>query len=365
MRAVVLVGGEGTRLRPLTFTIPKQMLPVVEVPMIERVLGHLAQHGVTEAVLSLGYRPDAFLALFEQGRLGDMAVRCVVEPMPMGTGGAIRYAARSAGIDDTFLALNGDNLTDVDITALVAFHRMRSAEGTLELHRVEDATPFGLVSTAPDGRVEAFVEKPRPGEPGFTGGGNINAGVYVFEPSVLDRVPDTQPASIEREVFPFMAADGTLFATITHRYWATTDTPALYLHTQFDLLDGVRPPPPAPGAVLRDGPDDGVWLLGEPVIDGYVSGPSVVGTAAYVHAGARVERSVIGAGARLAEGVQVRNSVIMAGASIHAGAHVEGSIVGEEAIVGERAQLSDLTVVGCRFEVDPDVHLAGARLPVA
>ena len=365
MRAVVLVGGEGTRLRPLTLTVPKQMLPVVEVPMIERVLGHLAGHGVTEVVLSLGYRPETFQALFPEHRLGDLAVRCVVETQPLGTGGAIRFAALAAGIDGTFLALNGDNLTDLDVTALIDFHRRTGAEGTISLHRVDDASAYGLVTTEAGGRVLAFVEKPPPGSPAAAGGGDINAGTYVFEPSALDRIAPDGPVSIEREVFPPMAADGTLYAVLSDSYWTGTDTPALYLRAQLDLLDGRRPPPPAPGARLRDGAHDAVWLLGESVIDGHVEGPSLVGPAAYVHAGARVDHSVIGAGARVADGAVVRDSVLMEGASIHAGAVVDGSIVGHEAVVGEGARITGLTVVGARYEVEPKATLDGDRVPAS
>ena len=364
MRAVVLVGGEGTRLRPLTLTVPKQMLPVVEVPMIERVLANLARHGVSEAVLSLGYRPEAFLALFPEERLGALKVTCVVEKEPLGTGGAIRYAALAAGIDDTFVALNGDNLTDLDVTALVDFHRRRGAEGTIDLHHVEDASAFGLVTTDAAGRVLAFVEKPRPGQPGYVGGGDINAGTYVLQPAMLDRIPPARAVSIEREVFPPMAADGTLYALLSTSYWTGTDTPALLLQAHLDLLDGRRPPPPAPGSRLQDGGDGrgGVWLLGESVIDGVVEGPSLVGAAAFVHAGAIVHRSVIGAGARVAGGAEVRNSVLMEGASVHARAVVDGSIVGPEAVIGEGAVLTGLTVVGGGVEVEPKAQLDGARV---
>ncbi|MEW6154851.1 MAG: NDP-sugar synthase [Actinomycetota bacterium] len=364
MRAVVLVGGEGTRLRPLTLAMPKQMLPVAEVPMIERVLAHLGGHGVTEAVLSLGYRPGPFLSLFPEGRMGDIALRFVVEPEPMGTAGAIAYAAREAGVDETFVAVNGDVLTDLDVSALVTSHRHWGAEGTIALHHVADASAYGLVTTDASGRVKAFVEKPGPGQlAAVAAGGDINAGTYVLEPSVLDRVPVGRAVSIEREVFPPMASEGVLYAAVSGAYWLDTGTPALYLQAQLDLLDGLRPPPPAPGAVRRDGAHGPVWLLGEPVIDGLVSGGSLVGTAAFVHAGARVERSVIGAGARLAEGAEVRGSVLMAGASVHAGAVVEGSIVGEEAVVGEGAQVRGLSVVGKAMEVPPGAYLDGERFP--
>ena len=359
MRAVVLVGGEGTRLRPLTLDTPKQMLPIAEVPMIERVLGHLGTHGVRDVTLSLGYRPDAFFLVFPGERFGDVSIRYAVEPEPLGTAGAIRFAAEAARIDETFLAINGDVLTDLDVTALVEFHRRTGADGTLALARVEDPSAFGMVTTEPDGRVRAFVEKPPPGE---LADAAINAGTYVLEPRVLSRIPEGRASSIEREVFPPMADEGRLYAMISDSYWIDTGTPALYLQCQLDLLDGRRPPPPAPRAHRRQG---GVWVLGEPVIDGAVIGPALVGTAAYVQTGARVEHSIVGSGARVYGGAVVRDSVLLPGSSVHSNAVVDGSIVGEGAVVGRGARLSGLTVVGGSVEVEPDARLTGVRLPVA
>ena len=201
MRAVVLVGGFGTRLRPLTLTTPKQMLPVGHRPMIERVVGHLADHGVDEAVLSLGYRPDAFIEAYPDD-LCRGALTYAVEPEPLDTAGAIRFAALDAGIDDTFVVVNGDVLTDLDIDALVRFHRASGAEGTIHLTPVEDPSVFGVVPTDDDGRVVAFIEKP-PRDEAPTN--RINGGTYVLEPSVLDRIAGDRRVSIEREVFP---ADG-------------------------------------------------------------------------------------------------------------------------------------------------------------
>ncbi|MBV8462879.1 MAG: nucleotidyltransferase family protein, partial [Acidimicrobiales bacterium] len=196
MRAVVLVGGEGTRLRPLTLTVPKQMLPVAEQPMIERVLGQLARHGVSEAVLSLGYKPDAFINAYPQGTVGDVRVTYAVEPEPRDTAGAIRFAATQAGIDDTFVAVNGDVLTDIDIGSLVELHRQRAAAATIALTPVEDPSAFGVVPTDEEGRVTAFIEKP-PRDEAPTN--LINAGIYVLEPSVLDLVAPDVRVSIERE----------------------------------------------------------------------------------------------------------------------------------------------------------------------
>ena len=235
MRAVVLVGGEGTRLRPLTLTTPKQMLPIVEQPMIERVLGHLATHGIDDAVLSLGYRPDAFINAYPSGTIAGVALTYAVEPTPLDTAGAIRFAANHAGIDDTFVVVNGDVLTDSDISALIDFHRSSGAEGTISLTPVEDPSAFGVVPTDPQGRVEAFIEKP-PRDEAPTN--YINAGTYVFETSVLDRIPADRRVSIERETFPALVESGTLYALGSEAYWLDTGTPDAYLR---------GPPGPAAG----------------------------------------------------------------------------------------------------------------------
>ena len=205
VRAVVLVGGEGTRLRPLTLTVPKQMLPVVEQPMIERVIGHLADHGIDEAVLSLGYRPDAFIDAYPAGTIAGVRLIYAVEPTPLDTAGAIRFAAEQGAVDETFVVVNGDVLTDSDISELIDFHRRRGAEATISLTPVDDPSSFGVVPTDDQGRVEAFIEKP-PRDEAPTN--LINAGTYVLEPSVLGRIPDDRPVSIERETFPAIVEAG-------------------------------------------------------------------------------------------------------------------------------------------------------------
>ncbi|MBV8236828.1 MAG: NDP-sugar synthase [Acidimicrobiia bacterium] len=355
MRAVVLVGGEGTRLRPLTFTTPKQMLPVAEVTIIERVLGHLAAHGVTDAVLSLGYQPDAFLSAFPDDRAAGVSLSYAIDPEPLDTAGAVGFAARSAGIDETFVVVNGDVLTDQDLTALVEFHRARSADATLALTRVDEPSAFGVVVVDDAGLVDAFVEKPAPG----TAPSNlINAGTYVLEPSVLRRIPEGR-SSIERLVFPALAAERCLYAAPSTAYWIDVGTPPTYLQAQLDLLDGVRGEPPAPGAEERG---DGVWILGRPMVDGEVVAPALVGDAAYVADRARVQRSIVGAGARVERDAVVRDSVLLPGALVREGAVVDHSIVGERAVVGECARLSDLSVVAGSTTVDARQELAGARL---
>ncbi len=330
-RAIVLVGGFGTRLRPLTNSIPKQMLPIVNRPMIEHVLDHLAAHGIGEAVLSLGYRPDAFREAYPASRHGDVELTYAVEPEPLDTAGAIRFAADHAGVDDTFVVCNGDVLTDLDIADLVARHRAAGATGTIALHRVADPSAFGVVPTDSDGRVQAFVEKPPPGEAPTDA---INAGTYVLEPAVLERIAAGEPVSIERVTFPEMVAAGELYAFVSDTYWIDTGTPATYLQAQLDLLDGVR------GAA-----------------------PAGVAEGARLAADAQVQRSAIADGVTVGERASITDSVVMAGATIGEGAVVAGSIVGPQANVGADAQLRDLSVLGAAAEVAEGESLHGVRRP--
>jgi mannose-1-phosphate guanylyltransferase len=355
VRAIVLVGGEGTRLRPLTLAIPKQLLPVAEVPLIERVLAHLAEHGVTEAVLSMGYQPDAFFDAFPGDRCAGVHLLYAVEPEPLDTAGAIRFAAVTADVtDETILVINGDVLTDLDVTALIGFHRANDAEATIALTRVDDPSSFGVVPTDDCGRVTAFVEKPPPGEAPTD---LINAGTYVIEQSVIDRIPAGRRASVERETFPAIVEEGRLYALASEGYWLDTGTPAKYLEANLDLLD--RDGPPAPGARART---PGLWSLGAPIVDGELVAPVLVGDAAFIAANARVSRSVIGAGSRVAAGATVEGSVLLPGAAIAAGAVVRGSIVGAGGMVGEDARVVGASVIGCRAAVAAGATVDGERV---
>ncbi|MGH9118874.1 MAG: sugar phosphate nucleotidyltransferase [Acidimicrobiales bacterium] len=302
MRAVVLVGGFGTRLRPLTNTVPKQMLPIVDRPMIEWVVGHLVDHDVDDVVLALGYRPDAFQDRYPDGRCAGADLHYSVESEPLGTAGAIRFAATDAGIDDTFIVVNGDVLTDLDLSAMVAVHASHGGEATIALHEVDDPSRYGVVDLDAGGRVRRFVEKPaREEAPSHL----INAGTYVLDPSVLERIPFGRGVSIERETFPELAADGAMWAVNDDGvYWIDTGTPEDYLQVQLDLIDGRRP-------VRIDGID-----------------PTAV-----VHPEAIVRRSVAGAHTVIERRAELCDSVIMTGARIGAGASVRGALVGPFEVV--------------------------------
>ncbi len=356
MKAVVLVGGEGTRLRPLTLTSPKQMLPIVGVPMIERVLGQLASHGIDEAVLSLGYLPDAFMKAYPDGTAAGVALAYAVEPQPLDTAGAVRFAATFAGVDDTFVVVNGDVLTDLDLTGLMAFHRERGAEGTIALHPVSDPSAFGVVPTDDDGRVVAFVEKP-PRDDAPTN--EINAGTYVLEPSVLERIPVTGRVSIERETFPAMVRDGRLFARSDTAYWLDTGTPGAFLEANFDYLAGKRGPVVAPGLADRG---DGVLTEGVSDLEGDVVGPSVVFAGCVLEPGARVERCIVGRGSVVSTGAVISDSVLMDGCHVAADAKVAGSIMGPRSIVGQRADVRAVSVLGADAVVSSGTVVDGERV---
>jgi mannose-1-phosphate guanylyltransferase len=331
VRAVILVGGFGTRLRPLTSKTPKQMLPVVGLPMIERVVTSLAGFGVTDAVLSLGYRPDAFIAAYPDDSCAGVAIHYAVEPEPLDTAGAVRFAAQDGGIEHTFLVINGDVLTDLDVNALWDFHHRSGAEGTIALTPVDEPSRYGVVPIDDDGRVEAFVEKPPPGEAPTNW---INAGTYVLEPTVLDRIPAGRRVSIERVTFPEMVIDGSLFALHSDAYWIDAGTPATYLQAQLDLIDGRR--------------GDRV-----PAVD----------ASATVHADAVIDHAVVMAGCEVAAGVVLRDSVLLPGAKVDRDAVIDRSIVGARSAIGAGARLAGLTVIGDDMRVDGGAVLDGGRVP--
>jgi mannose-1-phosphate guanylyltransferase len=357
MRAVVLVGGEGTRLRPLTYSTPKQMLPIVEVPMIVRVLESLARHGVDTAVLSLGYRPDAFIEAFPESVAGGVRLEYVVEEEPLDTAGAVRFAALERGIDDTFLVLNGDVLTDFDIGGLVALHRERAAACTIALTPVADPSRFGIVVTDEAGLVREFVEKPPPG----TEPSNLaNAGIYVVEPAVVERIAGGRRVSIERETFPALAAEGSLYAFSSDAYWLDTGTPAQYVAAQVDIVAGRRAGVALPPC---EEVEPGVFVAAGASVVGTLEAPCYVGAGASVGAGAHVTGSVISAGAAIGPAATVVGSVVLGGACVGEGCKVVVSVVGPRAVIGARAQVGGGSVVGGGAEVPPGAELLGERFP--
>ena len=314
LTAVVLVGGKGTRLRPLTETTPKPMLPLLGRPLLEYTFDQLRHAGVRRVVLASGYLPTQIEAYF--GRNADgVALEYCVEPTPLGTAGGIRFAAEQ--LDETFLALNGDTLRDVDLRPLVRFHRKRGARATILLTRVADPSRYGLVDVDARGRVRGFREKPPPGEIETD---LVNAGVYVLEPDVLDLVQPGKPVSIERDVFPLLAEEGSLYALPLDGYWLDVGTPESYLQAHFDLL--------ARAAEMRV--DAAASVAG----GARVVPPAVVSPGASVGIGATIGPfAYVGEGASVGDYAVVERAVLLPNATLDARAAARSSIVAPAAVL--------------------------------
>lgn len=318
MQAIVLVGGEGTRLRPLTDDVPKPALTLVDRPFLAYMIEWLASHGVSEVVLACGFLPGVLRGALGDGEHAGVHLSYVVEPDRRGTAGAIRFAADSLGdrLEDRFLALNGDILTDLDLGALLRVHEDRQAQASLALYPVEDSSAYGLVSHDDDGAVTEFLEKSGEAVPG-----EVNAGAYVLERSVLDLIAPGQEVSIERDVFPRLIGSG-LQGLRLDGYWMDIGTPERYLAASWDILEGrvkthVRPT--APGLFVGAGAE--------------IAATATVGP-----------RAVLGPGGTVAEGATVRESVLLDGCTVGAGARVSGSILAAGVNVGPGTTLVDAVV---------------------
>jgi mannose-1-phosphate guanylyltransferase len=318
MQAIVLVGGEGSRLRPLTNTVPKPALTLVDRPFLAYMVEWLGSHGVSEVVFACGFLPDRLREALGEGEREGIALTYVIEPERRGTAGAIRFAAEALGgrLDDRFLALNGDVLTNFDLGLLLRSHAEREALATIGLYAVDDSSTFGLVECDAAGSVASFTEKTGVAKPG-----DVNAGAYVLERSVLDLIAPGEAVSIEREVFPRLVGAG-LCATRLDGYWVDIGTRETYLEATWDILEGrvetaVRAS--APGLYLAAG--------------GAISGSARVGP-----------RAVVSADCTVDAGAEVSESVLLDGASVGAGARVSGSILAPGAVVEPRAQVVDTMV---------------------
>jgi NDP-sugar pyrophosphorylase family protein len=334
MKAILLAGGQGTRLRPLTLQTPKPVVPIFDRPFLQYQIDRLrALPEVDEVVLSLNYQPERIEAVFGDGSASGVRLRYVVEPRPLGTGGAIKFAAGDTR-GEPILVFNGDVFTSVDLAALLRLHRERRARATIVLTPVENPAAYGLVETEPDGRVRAFVEKP---EPDAIRCNTINAGIYVLEPETLDRIPADTVFSIERGYFPSLIADHEPFiAHVSDGYWIDIGTPAKYRQAHADIMDG--------------------RFVAAPFADR--AGQSVVASDAAVDPGATIEAPCfIGAGARVAAGARIGTySVIGAGCAIGEGAQIDGAILWPGTTVGAGARIgASLAGHGCRFDAAVEV----------
>jgi mannose-1-phosphate guanylyltransferase len=336
VQAVILVGGEGTRLRPLTSTVPKPVVPLVDRPFIVFMLEWLARHGVDDVVMSCGFLATAVRNVLGDGSQYGLRLRFVEEPEPRGTAGALKYAEDL--LDERFLMLNGDVLTDIDLTAQIAQHEATGAVGTLALVPVSDPTAYGLVRLQDDKSVSEFVEKPSADEIDTR---LISAGAYVLERAVLDLIPADRNVSIEREVWPQLVGQG-LFGYAAEAYWLDIGTPERYLQGTFDILEGQV----VTAVVDRLGP--GYLSVGERVqLDGRIVPPALVDRGCTIAAGAHVGSLVVlGEGVSVGEGTTVERSVVLNGAEIGAGCVLRDCIVAAGVRIGDGSEISGGAVLG-------------------
>ncbi len=355
MQAVILVGGEGTRLRPLTSTVPKPVLPLVDRPMMVYMLEWLRGHGIDDVIMSCGFKATRVRSVLGDGSRLGIALRFVEEPDPRGTAGALKFAEEF--LDERFLMLNGDVLTDLDLSAQMAQHEQTGATGTLALVPVPDPSSYGLVRLNEDGSVREFLEKPSPDTVLDTN--LISAGAYVLERSVLDLIEPDRNVSIEREIWPALVGDGLYGYVDDDAYWLDVGTPQRYLEATFDILEGnVRT------AVSERLGDDFLCLDETAIVDGRAVPPAMVGARCAIARGAHVgSLAVLAADVSVGEGATVERSVVLEGASIGAACILRDCVVGPGARIGDRTKILGGSIVGEGVTIGADNVLAhGARL---
>ena len=352
MQALVLVGGEGTRLRPLTLTRPKPAIPLVDRPFIRFMSDWLGRHGVTEVVMACGFRAEDLRSALGDEIPGGPKVRYVEESEPLGTAGPIRLAADQGLLTDRFLVLNGDVLTDLDLTEHMRVHSERDALASLALYPVDDPTSYGLVrKDSGTGAVTEFLEKPDPAEIDTD---EVNAGAYVLERSVVDLIPAGRAVSIEREIFPRLVGQG-LFGLRLEGYWMDIGTPERYLQASWDILSGRVETEVA----ARMGAE-GVGVDADADVDGsaHLEGPVLIDAGVSVAGGAQLGPNVVlGRGCAVGEGAVVVGSVLHPSCVVGAGARVEGAILAEGVRIGAGAIVEDGSMAGEGARIEP-----GARL---
>jgi NDP-sugar pyrophosphorylase family protein len=340
MKAILLAGGKGTRLRPLTIHTPKPIVPIFERPFLHYQLDLLKRVAeIDEVILSLNYQPRRIEEIFGDGGDSGLGIKYVVEPSPLGTAGAVRYAGES--LRESVVVFNGDVLTEVDLGAVIALHRERRARATLVLTPVENPAAYGLVETDAAGNITRFLEKPKPDEITCN---TINAGIYVLEPETFDRIPRDTPWSIERSFFPSLIERGETFVAYIYRgYWIDIGTPEKYVQVHRDIMDGR----------FHAGPFNGhpttAWISPEARVEegAAVEGPCFVDAGAVVKTGARIGAySVVGRQCQIEERAVVERSILWANTRVGQEAAVRRAILGRQCHIGRSAIVEDGVVLG-------------------
>lgn len=354
MQAVVLVGGEGTRLRPLTYGTPKPMIPIMNVPFLEHTLLRLKAAGITQVILPAGYMPEAITEYFGDGSGLGMQITYVIEETPLGTAGAIKNIERY--LDGPFVVLNGDILTSLDLKAMERFHRERGGLGVLHLIRAEDPSAFGCVVHDEEGRITAFVEKPPRGQEPTN---EVNAGTYLLEPAILDFIPAGRNVSIERETYPaVIAGPRPLYAYTTEDYWIDLGRPEHYLASHRDIFEGRMPMGIELSGQGIGGPGAATYGPGR------VKGPAFIGEGVRIELGAEVGPFVIlGNKCSIETNARVRESILWEAVRVGRDAKVEGAILASRCSIGQRASVMRGAVIGHDVDIEPDsVVPADARV---
>jgi mannose-1-phosphate guanylyltransferase len=341
MKAILLAGGKGTRLRPLTVHTPKPIVPIFNRPFLYYQIDQLLQvPEIDEVILSLNYQPRRIEEILGEGEGLGIRIRYVVEPMPLGTGGAIRYAGDQ--LTESVVVFNGDVLTQVDVRAVLALHRERKAKATIVLTPVDNPRAYGLVETDDQGNIQRFLEKP--GEDEITCN-TINAGIYVLEPDTFDRIPKDTAWSIERSYFPSLIERGETFvAYVDNGYWIDIGTPAKYLQVHRDIMDGRYAAPPFAG--LAQGSP---FISPEAKIEdgAHIEGPCFIDEGVVVKAGATVRpHSVIGRQTHVEAGAIIDGSIIWPNGWVGPEATLRGSILGRNCHIGRNVTVDTPVVLG-------------------
>ena len=341
MKAILLAGGFGTRLRPLTLHTPKPVVPIFDRPFLYYQTDLLKQlPEIDEVILSLNYQPDAIERVVRDGFEAGLRVRYVVEPTPLGTGGAVKYAAR--GVTDTIVVFNGDVLTTIDLHAVIDLHRRRDARATIVLTPVDNPSAYGLVDTDADGNIRRFLEKPDPNDITCD---TINAGIYILEPDTFDRIPPDTKYSIERRYFPSLVERRETFVAYVDRgYWLDIGTTEKYIQAHHDIMAGRCAARPFAGQPTGAHVVDSTATVDETA---RLEGPCFVGARAQIAAGATVAaNSVVGASAVIGENAVVDATILWPGSSVGAEATVRGAVIGRDARVESHAEVNPGTVLG-------------------
>ena len=335
MQALILAGGKGTRLRPLTVYTPKPIVPVVNRPFLLYQIDVLRRAGITDITLSLSYQPDKIVHVLGNGSELGVNLRYITEPSPMGTGGAYKFA--SDALRETTIVFNGDILTDLDVGEVIKFHQSKNAVATITLVPVDDPSRYGVSEVDGDNRILRFIEKPQADELAKLGINTINAGIYILEPSILDIIAQDVNRSFEYDVFPdILRRELPFFGYVMRdKYWLDIGTPASYLKAHHDFLGGR-----IAGFDIETGAESDVATRSE------IDKPSVIGEGCTIKPGVRISNSVIGPGVYIDEKAVIENSVIWSHTRISSFAEIRGAVIGRSCHIGRNAIVSEGTVLG-------------------